>query len=527
MKKKIVAYSLGSIIFIALGTATFLSAKEQTSRMNKDNKYESNNYGISASNKVAVDIGMRVLEKGGNAVDAAIAVSYALGVVEPHASGIGGGGGMLIYNPKEDEYDFFNYRDSAPITKDTKKSSVGVPGFVSGMERIHEKYGTLDVDELINPAIEVAEKGFPIYDELHNLMNSSKNIFLKIPHYTNNEELLKKGDILIQKELANTLRKIRDGGADEFYHGDIAKSIERESILNLKDLDNYRVDNLKPVKGKYGEFEIVSAPPPFSGITLIQMIKAMEKLQIPNIEDDEEKYLEILNKATLLAYNDRLRNIGDPNFVDIDYEKHVQEEYINKLLKLNLEDEIIEEEEHESTTHFVIRDKDGMMVSCTNTLGNFWGSKVYVDGFFLNNAVNNFSTNINSPNIYKPGKKPRNFTSPTIISKDGEFMLGIGSPGGNRIPKILAPVFIDYFRFGTDLQVAINKPRIIFDDDNLILETTKVLKHNLTIKSTKYKIIKKSNPSYFGCIQALGWSKEKGITFGGTDPRRDGKISIK
>lgn len=479
----------------------------------KYNDLNKNNYGygVSSSNEIAVNVGMSILDKGGNAVDAAIAISYVLGVVEPYASGIGGGGGMLIYSPNNESIDFYNYRETAPIKSSGKASDVGVPGFVKGMEVVHKDYGTFDLKHLIEPAIYYAEKGFKInkilsdriYKSRYRLENS------KIQHFYKNNQFLDSGDILVQKELANTLRLIQNQGSYIFYNGIISKCINNTTTITAKDLNKYEVIKQQPVYGEYNGYEIISAPPPFSGITLIQILKLYELSS--SSYTNKKSYIDDMKKIVDIAYKDRLGNIADSMFYKKNYDKLTTNEYIEYLYEKNFN--IVKdkyEEEHESTTHFVVMDKDGMLVSCTNTLGNFWGSGIYIEGFFMNDNMKNFSKSNNSPNSYEQGKRPRTFTSPTII-KNEESIMAIGSPGGNRIPQILAQVIIDNIKFKSNIQDAIDAPRIIFESDNQIkMEESSKFKYNM----------------YFGSVHAIGFNSKMGI-YGGTDKRRDGKISIK
>ena len=482
-------------------------------------------YGVSSSNHIATEVGMKILENGGNAVDAAVAVSYVLGVVEPFGSGIGGGGGMLIYDPSQDKFDFFNYRDSAPISSTKKVSSIGVPGFVKGMEIVHKYYGTLKMSDLIQPSINYAQNGFEIDEVLAERINVSKDYLSKNGIYTENGKILKERDVLVQQQLAGVLQKIQKNGSDAFYKGSIAEKIIDNSTLTEKDLAAYKVSRLEPVRGQYLDYEIISAPAPFSGTTLIQMLKMFEICGISNPKYNSQLYLLDLKKITSITSADRVNMIGDPNFYNVDNQYLVSDSYIENLLKKGiLEHE--EDEEHESTTHFVIIDKDGMLVSATNTLGNFWGSKNYVLGFYLNSSMDNFGDVDGKINSYESGKTPRNFTAPTIVKKGDEYIMGIGSPGGNRIIKILAPVLLDHLQFKTDIQDAVNKSRGLFLDNDIFISEDNNKQQFVDVGSTDYIVKKNSNRFYFGSVQAIGKSSENGI-FGASDYRRNGSLDIK
>ena len=483
-------------------------------------KCNNNEYGVSSSSPIATKVGMEILQNGGNAVDAAIAVSYVLGVVEPWGSGIGGGGGMLIYDSLNDEFDFFNYKDSAPISSSKKLSNIGVPGFVKGMELIHKYYGSIDIKCLMDPAINYAKNGFKIDYVLAEQIKIYEKYYISDDLYDDNGEILKYGDILIQNHLAETLEEIQQNGSKAFYEGYIADKIISRSTLTKEDLKNYKVDRLEPVKGTYLDYEIISAPAPFSGVTLIQMLKMFEKISINNSYYDSQSYIDDLNFITCITAADRVNNIGDSNFYNINDNYLVSDEYIDTLLKKDRID-YEDDKEHESTTHFVILDNNKMMVSATNTLGGFWGAKEYVSGIYLNETLNNFSLISGKINSYEPGKIPRTFTAPTIIKKGNKYIMGIGSPGGSKIIKILAPVLLDILQFNTDIKTAVDKSRVVFvDDKNLSVEDINSI-DLAKLKNTDYIISEKKNRFYFGSVQVIGISSEEGF-FSTIDDRRNG-----
>lgn len=467
---------------------------------------------------------MQVLEDGGNAVDAAIAISYTLGVVQPFASGIGGGGCMLIYNPNTDSYSFINYYSSAPVSSQTKRSSIGVPGFVKGMEYASEKYGTKDISELIQPAIDYAENGFKVYTEL-NTKTSQHSESLNNTNFVVNGAAIPEGKILSQPELAKTLKQIQVEGSESFYTGSIAKTITDNTYLTNRDMESYVVDEQEPVCGKFYGYDIISSPAPFGGITLIQMLEMFELLDIKNPNENIENYLDILNSIGNIASSDRVKNIADTNFYTVDSEKLVSIEYIKTLLK-NQNIEYEDDQEGENTTAFSVIDKDGMVVSCTNTIGCAWGSKTCVNGIIFNASLNNFADSSTNINAYKAGMKPRTYISSTIVKKD-DYIMGIGTPGGNKIVKILAQVLLDSIKFDTDIQTAINRNRALFISNNVLaLENNSQRENFVDIENSKYILSYNNNNEYFGAVQAVGYSKKLGI-FGATDSRRTGSVKIK
>lgn len=481
-----------------------------------------NNYVVSTSNSVATEIGEKVLADGGNAVDAAIAVSYALGVAQPYASGIGGGGGMLIYNPNTDSYQFYDYKDAAPTSATEKQSDIAVPGFVLGMETISKDLGTKDISDLIQYSVDLAKDGVKVNSDTVKAMNSFSELLQNDSDYLkDNGSLIGEGDKLVQNDLAKTLQKIQKEGSAGFYSGEIAENISKAGKMEVSDFDKYQVKKEEPVVGNFNGYKVVSAPAPFSGTTLIQMLEIIEKEGKTVDLNDNAEYLKAMDKATTLAHYSRGKKLSDPAFNKVDEQELVSDEYIETLIKSQTSS-YSQDDESESTTHFVIVDKDGMTVSCTNTLGHFYGSQTKVNGFYLNCSLKSFGTK--GKNKYEAGKRPRTYTCPTIIQKD-DYIMGIGTPGGVRIIKMLAPILVDNLYFEKDLQESINKSRAIFYEPGvLMLESGRDEEYILDVKDSEYPYIDISDQLYFGAVQAGGISNGK--YFGATDNRRLGKLSI-
>lgn len=518
---KILKLSIIFVLMISIVSTLYLKKNglNYKGSSNINSKYS---YSISTSNELATKVGEEILANGGNAVDAAVAVSYALGVVEPYGSGIGGGGGMLIYNPSSDDFKFYDYKDVAPLSQNTKKSDIGVPGFVAGMEKVLEDYGTMDFETLIQPSIDLARNGFEVDSELESVINVYSDTLMNNNAYVKDGEIIKKGDMLVQEDLADTLEYIKTNGAKGFYEEVIATNISEETILTVDDLKSYEVDVMEPVTGEFNGYTIISAPAPFSGTTLIQTMEIIEQLAENKDLDDVNNYLDILNTATNLSTYERIKKLADPEYLNVDCQSMTSEDYIKSLIQMK-NVEYKDDEESESTTHFSIVDKDGMVVSSTNTLGHFYGSETLVDGFYLNGTMSNFGKS--GINKYEAGKKPRTFTSPTIIQKDDEFTLAIGTPGGNRIIKVLVPILVDNLYFGKDLQESINKNRVTFySKDTILAEDDESRESIIDVSYSKYPVIKSSDKLYFGSVQAAGIIN--GEYMGASDIRRPGKVSI-
>lgn len=518
---KILKILIGSILILSIVGVLYI--KKNGIKFGNLSKLNSKySYSISTSNELATQVGEEVLANGGNAVDAAIAVSYALGVVEPYGSGIGGGGGMLIYSPSLDEYKFYDYKDIAPLSQSTKQSDIGVPGFVAGMEKVFQDYGTMDFKDLIQPSIDLARDGFKVDASLSKVIGVYKNTLIKNEAYVNKEQLITRGDTLVQDELAETLEYIKLNGAKGFYGDIIARNISENTILTGDDMSSYKVDVMEPVMGEFNGYTVSSAPAPFSGTTLIQTMEMIEQLAKNKDLNNVSNYLDVLNTATDLSSYERIAKLADPDYVNVNDQSMVSEEYIESLIKIkNVEYE--DDEESESTTHFSIVDKDGMVVSTTNTLGHFFGSETLVDGFYLNGTMNNFASS--GVNKYAPGKTPRTYTSPTIIKKDDDFVLAIGTPGGNRIVKMLVPILVDKLYFQKDLEESVNKNRVIFyEKDTIMTEDIPDREPIIDFANSKYVVIKSKDTLHWGSIEAAGI--ENGKYIGASDTRRDSSSHI-
>lgn len=542
-----------SLIFLAVllvgGYAIVQQFNSETDNKfyKKINKFESSReinhssggYGVSSSNPIAVEVGMDVLEEGGNAVDAAVAVSYALGVVEPYGSGIGGGGGMLILpGDQSDKPTFFDYRETSPTSSEDSEEGIGVPGFVKGMETVHEKYGSKKMDQLIEPAIKLADDGFPVGQQLAERLKGAQYRLSEdeIPNFFPGNQPIEEGEKLEQPELGETLELIKEKGSDVFYNGKLAEEIADEVPgIQKSDLEEYSVEEREPVQGEFAGYDVISAPPPFSGITLIQSLQMAEMLNVQKAEEDTALFTHLTSEITNRVNSDRVKHIGDPAFSEIDEKELTDKEYSRELAQDISLNELSEkyqlkgkdlEEEHISTTHFVVTDKDGTVVSVTNTLSNFFGSGENVEGFFLNNNLNNFNNIKNSLNYYEPGKRSRTFTAPTILRKDNE-VIGIGTPGGSRIPMMLTEVLVRHLLFKESLQDAIDAPRFSIENNHLYTEFQYPTSIREELEGMGYDVEEKSSSIYYGGVQAIVIDQKDNVIYGGADPRRQGTWKVK
>lgn len=499
-------------------------------------------YGVSASHPLAVEAGMEVLENGGNAADAAVAVSYMLSVVEPYGSGIGGGGVALIDEGNNDTPLVYQYREEAPKSGSSLEEfpeTFAIPGFVKGMEAMNKDLGTKPMKELLQPAIQTAEEGFPINNYLAKRFEkgASRMNVPEMPDYFPEGHLLEAHDELVQPELAHTLKLIQENGSNAFYKDEIANDIvEHIDEIEHSDLANYDIEITEPVHGDFAGYDIYSAPPPLAGVTLIQMLQMAEASQIDSM-DNKVDYIHLFGEITKRAYNNRLDNIGDPNHefsLDLNTDKTTSKDYAEKLIEnfnedkisdYDINDSISDEEDHDNTTHFVIIDENDMMVSATHTLGNFFGSGDFVSGFFLNNQIDNYSLSPDSPNYLESEKVSRSFTSPSILKND-EQTIGIGSPGGKRIPAVMSDVLTRYLLIGDDWENAIDDSRFYIEDDKIYTEVELDTDIQAQLRQIGYEIYNISEADFYGGIQALVHDKKAEELFGAADHRRPGSWQV-
>ena len=525
---------------------------------------------VVSADKLATEIGVRILQKGGNAVDAAVAVGFALAVTYPTAGNIGGGGFMVIHL-KDGKNTTIDFRETAPLASfekmyldssgdfDPKLSqtgwkSSGIPGTVAGLCYALEKYGTLTLSDVIQPAIDLANNGFKLshstansissYIDRFNEYASSKKIF------TENGLPLKEGTLFIQSDLAHTLELIRDNGTDEFYKGSIAKKIVEQSELNegifsLEDLKEYKPVERKPLIGEYRGYEIVSMGPPSSGgICLIEALNILEHYNFKKEDWGSSEYLFTLIETMKRIYADRAKFMGDSDFYPVPVDELISKSYGDYLRGKIKETATPSEEinaalpvrnESKETTHFSVADKFGNAVSTTYTLNGGYGNKIVVEGlgFLLNNEMDDFSSKPGSPNMYgligskansiQPKKRMLSSMTPTIVLKDGKPLMIIGTPGGSTIITAVLQTILNVLDFGMNINDAITAPKIHhqwlpdeFDYEPFGLSED--VKNNL-IKRGEIA----GSRTLLGRMEGIIIDSENSVFFGASDPRGHGK----
>ena len=525
---------------------------------------------VVSTQRIASQVGADILKKGGNAVDAAVAVSYALAVVHPSAGNIGGGGFMVIRKPNG-EATTIDYREKAPgkahrdmyldkngdVIDELSRvgaRAVGVPGTVAGTLYALEEYGTMSREEVIQPAVELAENGLVLDRRMGGEKFKrfpSTNVIFNKPDGSPYEE----GELFVQKDLANTLRTIAEQGRDGFYKGRVAdlfvKTMEKHGgLITHEDLENYQVFKRPPVEGKYRDYDIISMGPASSGgICLIQLLNILERYDIGALGWNTPETVHLIVEAERRVYADRAEFLGDPAFVDIPVEKLISKVYADMRARdidpsratpseqVTHGDVTQVSYESEETTHFSIIDKDGMAVAVTTTLNGGYGSYLVVEGagFLLNNEMDDFSSKPGTPNMYgllgsdanaiQPNKRMLSSMTPTIITKDGKTFMIIGTPGGSTIITTVLQCIMNVIDHGMTIQEAVAAPRFHHQwyPDNIRHEETAFSDETIAkLKELGHTFSKRSIGDAHGIII----DPKTGLYIGGADPRSKSSAAI-
>ena len=460
---------------------------------------------VVAGDPLATDIGVKVLQNGGNAIDAAVAIGFAMSVTYPYAGNLGGGGFMLI-RLADGRSTFIDFRESAPAkashdmyldakgnpTRDSIEGwrSAGVPGTVRGFELAQRKYGKAKWETLVAPAAELAAKGFPVTYTFAEMTKGSRNLandpqskatFLKGGAYYD------VGDTFVQPDLAHTLERIQKLGAKDFYEGETAKLLagamaRNGGLITLDDLKNYQAVERAPLTGKYKEYGVISAPPPSSGgVGILQMMGMLEGSGYEKSGAGSAATIHYMAEVMRRFYADRSQYLGDPAFVKVPLTGMLDPAYIQKRrATIDLAHATPSKDiraggpagaESTETTHYNVVDAEGNTVAVTYTLNGGYGNGISVPGagFLLNNEMDDFAAKPSAPNMFgliggeansiQPNKRPVSSMSPTILTKDGKLFLVAGGPGGSRIPTAVLQVILDVTDFGMNAQDAVDSPR--------------------------------------------------------------------
>jgi gamma-glutamyltranspeptidase/glutathione hydrolase len=521
---------------------------------------------VVAAHPLAARAGLEVLERGGNAVDAAVATALALNAAEPFASGIGGGGFMVVYLSQEDKVTVINFREEAPAASSPEMFlqdgetnlqwrrahglAVAVPGALAGWAYALETYGTLPLADVIQGAVLIAEQGYRVSP---TFSKANKDEYEKLilndgedSCYLNDGFPFEPGDTFRNLELARFLRRLAERGAEDFYTGETASRIVEAvraagGMITLEDLAAYRPKEHTPLSGSYGEYTLYSTRPPSSGgMHILQLLSIAENWPLKEWGHNSPDYIHHMAEAFRFVFADKACYLGDPDFVPIPVDQLISKEHAQAIAaRIRSEgtagqyppgDFALEDEADQNTTHLCVVDKDGNIVSLTQSINYFFGSGIVPEGtgFLLNNHMDDFAIDPLSPNAPGPHKRPVSNMGPLILFHSGRPFLALGSPGGMRIFPSLTQILLNVTDFGMTLDEAIEAPRFFSYSilgkagdlhlEDRIPEATRAalenLGHNLVVKEAFDK--------YFGGAQGLMLLQDRGLILGGADSRRDG-----
>jgi gamma-glutamyltranspeptidase/glutathione hydrolase len=462
---------------------------------------------VASASQIASDVGVDILQQGGNAVDAAVATAFALAVTWPSAGNIGGGG-FMVYHGENGQATSFDFREKAPLAATQEMYvgndgssnnlnhvsllSVGVPGTVAGLYKAHQELGQLPWASLVEPAVRLAREGIPISYALYSDFSRGRNSWIQ---YSSSAKVFLKpdgslyelGDTWAQPDLAASLERIRDHGRDGFYKGETAQMLakfmrENGGLITEEDLALYEAVEREPVRGTYRGYEVISMPPPSSGgIAIVEALNILEGYDLRAMGHNSAQYLHILTEAMRRAFADRAEHLGDPDFnVDMPLSQLLDKDYAASLrasidperASISDETEFANAYESEQTTHFSVVDQQGNMVSLTYTLERSYGSRIVAEGggYLLNNEMGDFNavpgvTNRSGQigtvaNLVAPQKRMLSSMSPTIVAKDGKPVMALGSPGGRTIINTTLQLILNIIDHDMNIAEAIEAPRI-------------------------------------------------------------------
>jgi gamma-glutamyltranspeptidase/glutathione hydrolase len=534
---------------------------------------------VSSVSEIASQVGVDVMKRGGNAVDAAVAVGLALAVVWPSAGNLGGGGFMVI-RKADGKATAIDYREMAPAAAHRNSylddkgqyidesstyghAAAGVPGTVAGLAYALEKYGTMKWAEVAEPARKLAAEGFPVWYQLERSLKGSSKQLSRYPEtnriFLRDGKPYEAGEIFKQPELAALFKRMIKEGPREFYEGKTAQLIEEtmrrvagagkspsKAWMTVEDLKNYKPIEREPLRATYRGHEIITMPPPSSGgVAMIEMLNILERYDLKSMGPGSSQAIHTMVEAMRRAFADRAQFMGDPDFVKVPVAGLISRKYADKLAEtIDAEHASTSQEikygdplpyESPETTHFTVVDKDGAVVSNTYTINDSFGNKITVEGagFLLNNEMDDFAAKPGSPNDYgliqgeanavAARKRPLSSMTPTIVLKDGKLYFAVGSPGGPTIINTVTQVIVNIIDHGMNIQQAIDWPRVHHQwmPDLIVYEPYGLAPDVISrLQSMGHKF---AQPRYMGDAEGVMIENKTNIRLGASDPRLDGK----
>ncbi len=569
LKRNLIKHKLmKKSLFLFVFTALIFSCKEALKKEKITGLVTKTAMVVSAREE-ASKIGVAILKKGGNAFDAMVATQLALAVAYPYAGNLGGGG-FMVYRNNDGTTGALDFREKAPLAANKDmyldedgnvipgKSTlgamaVGVPGSIAGVFAVHKKFGKLPFNDIIQPLIDFAKRGVIVSKKQAKTIHKYQPLFLKAnkkPIYLNKD--WKENDTIKYPALAATLERIKKNGYDEFYKGETAKRLvkfiqDNGGIITLKDLEKYDVKWRKPISFSYDNLNIISMSPPSSGgICLAQIMRGVEPFDIDKYGHNSTKTIQVIIEAERRAYADRAFFLGDADFIKIPIETIISKEYMQKRMqnfsfdKATKSSDVshgnIETVESNETTHYSIIDQFGNAISVTTTINGAYGSKLYCEdlGFFLNNEMDDFSSKPGVPNMFGligakaneivPEKRMLSSMTPTIVEKDGNLWMVVGTPGGSTIITSVLQTILNVHEFGFGMQEAVNQPRFHHQwlPDVVLFEPNKFDRKIIKKLTTLGYIIDEKNAPIIGKVEGILMLPD-GTMEGGADPRGDDK----
>ncbi|MGO6691949.1 gamma-glutamyltransferase [Rhizobium johnstonii] len=525
---------------------------------------------IVAPQPEAVEAGAEVLERGGNAIDAALACAFVQGVVDPQMAGIGGFGSMHVYMPKKGVHEILEFYARAPLKaapnmwldkimhqsrdgfgyvlegniSDIGYLAVCTPGSLKGYETALRDYGTFEWADLIKPAIRLARNGFMIRNHMHwywakdqsndgfaNTLDKLRFSETGRKVYFHDDGTLKNvGDLLVNKDMGETLERIaRSGGSDIFYHGELAEQIAGDfkangGLIDRQDLARYELSKVKPVWGDYRDNRIATSPPPGSGFSMLELLHIMEQFDVGSLQHGSAEHVRILFEAMKRMTIDKDAHMGDPAYVDVPYEKLLSKEHAKAHARAIKAGEIASvsrlDSSQRDTTHISVIDKDGNAVAMTHTLGSPSGAITDGLGFMYNGTMSRFNPLPGKPGSIAPGKRRPSSAAPTIVFKDGEPSIVIGAPGGSYIAPAVAQCLMNMIDFDMSVLEAVSAPRIVGVSNTI--DICNRIRHSVEdeLRTLGYQVARSPQTYAFAAVHAI--KIDGGISKGAADPQRDG-----